>query len=161
LKLTEIDFQELKKHLLKKEPQNVYDLCDRYQLDVVTRVFFGKSSDSLSTVSQTFREAMEVVFGLNTKRAFLGLVSPLTSACMISICLANIHPRPIGVYLPMNLIAGKSLKVLNDYIQTFVDRTLSLALADLKAIPGKDRNLAQSLAVEESDAKACIRSRRL
>lgn len=75
LELTEIDFQELKKHLVKKEPQNVYDLMDRYQLDVVTRIFFGYSSDSLPATTQTFREAMEVVFNLNTKRIFLGYVS--------------------------------------------------------------------------------------
>ena len=67
-----MDFQELKKHLVKKEPQNVYDLMDRYQLDVVTRVFLGESAGSLPAIKQTFREAMETVFNLNTKRIFLG-----------------------------------------------------------------------------------------
>jgi hypothetical protein len=74
LELTEIDFQELKKHLMKKEPQHVYDLIDRYQLDVTTRVFFGKSSGSLPAIHQTFRVAMDTVLGINTKRVFLGHV---------------------------------------------------------------------------------------
>lgn len=89
LELTEIDFQQLKKHLIKKEPQNVYDLMDRYQLDVVTRVFFGYSSDSLPATTQTFREAMEVVFNLNTRRIFLGWVFPKNefSATILTVAL--------------------------------------------------------------------------
>ncbi|EPE30141.1 Cytochrome P450 [Glarea lozoyensis ATCC 20868] len=133
LELTEIDFQELKKHLVKDEPQDLYDLTDRYQLDVVTRVFLGKSADSLPSISQSFRRAMENVFDWNTKRIFLG---------------------PIGTLIPMNIVAGKSLQILNDYINTFVERVKAMSFEDVEAIPENDRNLVHTLIREEKDPKA-------
>lgn len=53
----------------------------------------------------------------------------------------------------MNLIVGKSLKILNDYIRTFVDRTLSMPHEKLKGIPEKDLNLVERLALENRDPK--------
>lgn len=132
LENTEVEFQQLKKHLIKEAPQNVYDLMDRYQLDVVTRVFFGLSANSLTAIKQTFREAMEVVLHLNTKRILLGW---------------------IGARLPMKLVVGKSLSEVNTYTDKFVDRTIAQSPAELEAIPEKERNLVQQLAIQERNPK--------
>jgi hypothetical protein len=53
----------------------------------------------------------------------------------------------------MQLMVGKSMKTMNDYIQTFVDRTMSISPADLKAIDEKHKNLVESLVLEGSDSK--------
>jgi hypothetical protein len=53
----------------------------------------------------------------------------------------------------MHLVAGKSLKIMNDYIQTFVDRAMSLSPADLKAVDEKDRNMVDCLVLDGRDAK--------
>ena len=53
----------------------------------------------------------------------------------------------------MKLFVGKSLNVLNSYIQRFVDKTMTQSSAELQAIPEKDRNLVQQLAVQDRDSK--------
>jgi hypothetical protein len=51
---------------------NVWDLVDRYQLDVATHVFFGKSTDSLITNKQPFRRAMERLLKIASYKTSLG-----------------------------------------------------------------------------------------
>lgn len=71
-------------HLLQKlgaedRAVSLLDLFDRYQLDVATHVFFGKSADSLTSAEQPFRRAIarlltvasfKLSFGLDTSGSF-------------------------------------------------------------------------------------------
>jgi hypothetical protein len=54
----------------------------------------------------------------------------------------------------MNLIAGKSVDFVNNYVQKFIDKAMSLSVADLKAIRESDRNLVECLVLDGHDAKA-------
>jgi hypothetical protein len=73
LEVTEEHFIQLLKHLsVGGIPVEVYDLIDRYQLDVVTHVFFGESANSLSTNRQPFRDAMDRLLKVNTIRVVFG-----------------------------------------------------------------------------------------
>ena len=54
------------------EPVNVDDILDRWVLDVVTEIFYGKSMDTLSSAEQPFRRAMNRVLGWNTWKTMFG-----------------------------------------------------------------------------------------
>lgn len=53
---------------------DVYDIIDRFQLDLVSQVFLGESTDSLSATQQPFRKAMETLLTYNTNRLLFGYV---------------------------------------------------------------------------------------
>ncbi|TVY37614.1 Cytochrome P450 [Lachnellula subtilissima] len=133
LEETEIDFQELKKHLMKPEAHDVYDLADRYQLDVVTRIFLGHSAGSLPATKQEFRVAMEKVFDWNTKRILLG---------------------PFGTKVPMGIVAAGPLKIVNEYVASFVDRVKAMSPSDIEAIPENEQNLVHGLIKHGKDPKS-------
>jgi hypothetical protein len=87
LEVTEGHFAKLVKHLSTDgTPVEVYDLIDRYQLDVVTQVFFGKSANSLSTNRQPFREAMDHLLKVNTIRVIFGSVCRHTEGLANMLC---------------------------------------------------------------------------
>lgn len=79
-KIRPTDGEVIEKHvqrMLAKIPSDgssveFYDLIDRYQLDVVTEVFLGKSANSLIENQQPFREAVDHLLRLNTHRLLLG-----------------------------------------------------------------------------------------
>ncbi|KAK8011012.1 cytochrome P450 [Apiospora arundinis] len=88
-KIRESDRGKIEKHvqnLLRVissagSPIEIYDVIDRYQLDVVTDVFLGKPANSLTEQRQPFRKAIDHLFRLNTRRlllAPLGLLVPDT-----------------------------------------------------------------------------------
>lgn len=54
---------------------DVYDIIDRFQLDLVSQVFLGESTNSLSATQQPFRRAMETLLTYNTNRLLFGYVS--------------------------------------------------------------------------------------
>ena len=51
---------------------DMYDLMDRYVLDVVTEIFLGESADSLLCEKQPFRNQMEALVKWNTFKTVLG-----------------------------------------------------------------------------------------
>ena len=59
LEITESHFAHVLKQVELGQAVNVWDMVDRYQLDVASHVFFGKSTDALITNKQPFRKAME------------------------------------------------------------------------------------------------------
>lgn len=60
--------------LVNKSPAgvDVYDVIDRFQLDLVSQVFLGESANSLSANEQPFRKAMETLLTYNTNRLLFG-----------------------------------------------------------------------------------------
>lgn len=73
--MAEGHFQKLL-DLVKQSPAGVdiYDVIDRFQLDLVSQVFLGESTDSLSAGEQPFRKAMEELLTYNTNRLLFGCV---------------------------------------------------------------------------------------
>lgn len=71
LAITETHAQDLFKRFDVNEPVEVYDLADRYQLDVVTDVFFGETANSL-TSEPPFRKPMDTLHPINTARMLFG-----------------------------------------------------------------------------------------
>ncbi|KAK7987080.1 cytochrome P450 [Apiospora saccharicola] len=65
--------------LIKNSPErvDVYDMVDRFQLDLVSQVFLGESTDSLSANEQPFRKAMEELLTFNTNRLLFGRLANL------------------------------------------------------------------------------------
>jgi len=53
---------------------NAYDVIDRFQLDVVTEVFCGESTNSLTSNQQPFRTAMDTLLKIASFRQLLGRV---------------------------------------------------------------------------------------
>lgn len=51
---------------------DVYDIVDRYQLDIVSSVYMGKSPDSLGTGFQPIRESMDILLRTNVMRQWFG-----------------------------------------------------------------------------------------
>ena len=66
-------FANVLKHLLNGgKSVEVWDLVDRYQLDVITHIFFGRCADSLITNQQPFRNAMEQLLKIASMKMTFG-----------------------------------------------------------------------------------------
>lgn len=80
LNITESHFTHLSQKLgADDKAVSLLGLFDRYQLDVATHIFFGKSTDSLTSFEQPFRRAIarlltvasyKLSFGLDTSDSF-------------------------------------------------------------------------------------------
>ncbi|KAI0878312.1 cytochrome P450 [Hypoxylon argillaceum] len=75
LEITEKHARQLFARLSTDAPVELYDLIDRYQLDVVTDVFFGESANSL-TSEPPFRAPMDTLHPINTARMLFGYLAP-------------------------------------------------------------------------------------
>ena len=87
--------------LLDKEGNDVADIVDRLQLDVVTEVFLGESTNSLTSNQQEFRTAMETLQKIACLRQLLGKV---------------------GVWLDDKYLAPQAVKFLQKYQNTMADK---------------------------------------
>jgi hypothetical protein len=72
LEITETHTQRLFDHFRQGEPLEVYDVIDRHQLDIVTHVLYGESTNSLVEKEQPFRDAMDAMLRLASTRTVLG-----------------------------------------------------------------------------------------
>jgi hypothetical protein len=77
-RVRESDFGITERHiqnafdLFVKDGAEAYDVIDRYQLDVVTEVFCGESTNSLTSNQQPFRDAMDTLLKVASFRWSLG-----------------------------------------------------------------------------------------
>ncbi|KAI1122066.1 cytochrome P450 [Nemania abortiva] len=77
----------------------IYDLIERYQLDVFTDIFLGKSANSLNEAHQPFRNSFDRLLRLNSYRLLLGAV---------------------GLSVPDRWLAPGSLRQLNAYFDSVI-----------------------------------------
>jgi hypothetical protein len=75
LEITEKHIRRLFDHFRRGEALEVYDVIDRLQLDVVTDIFYGESTNSLVQKEQPFRDAMDTLLRLASVRTILGYVA--------------------------------------------------------------------------------------
>ncbi|KAJ0159883.1 Cytochrome P450 52A13 [Colletotrichum tanaceti] len=120
LEITEKHAQKLFQRFDVGKPVEVYDVADRYQLDVVSEVFFGESADSL-TGHHPFREPMETLHPINTARMLFG---------------KNAY------YVKDKYLAPKALKELHDYTSGIVRRAYA---RDLTKKSPEDYNMLDDL----------------
>jgi hypothetical protein len=77
------DYEITEKHLkhvidiLATSGTDAFDAIDRWQLDVVTHVFCGKSTGSLTSNQQPFRDAMDILLRIASFRQLMGFVQSL------------------------------------------------------------------------------------
>ncbi|KAF9697072.1 hypothetical protein EKO04_005147 [Ascochyta lentis] len=131
LEITEKHTQRLFDHFRQAKPLEVYDVIDRHQLDIVTDIFYGESTNSLVDNEQPFRDAMDTMLRLASVRTILG---------------------PLASLFPDWIFARKAYRELNAYMNTRVDRTLALPREDLLKKEQK-MNLMETLAVKQPDRK--------
>lgn len=128
LEITEKHAQQLFKRFDVGKPIEVYDVADRYQLDVVSEVFFGESADSL-TGHHPFRDPMETLHPINTARMLFG---------------KNAY------YVKDKYLAPKALKELNGYTSGIVDRAYA---RDLSKKSPEDYNMLDDLVSQKKSVK--------
>lgn len=87
--------------LLDEEGNDAADVVDRLQLDVVTELFLGESTNSLTSNQQQFRTAMETLQKIACLRQLLGKV---------------------GVWLDDKYLAPQAVGFLQDYQNTMADK---------------------------------------
>lgn len=63
--------------------------------------------------------------------------------------------RPLGLLAPDRIFARQSVRHLDSYMDTHVDRARSLSAADIAAKAEKDFTLMDSMAARDLDAKVC------
>ena len=90
--------------LFDKEGHDVSDIVDRLQLDVVTEVFCGESTNSLTSNRQSFRTAMEKLQKIACVRQLLGRV---------------------GVLLDDKYIAPQAVRFVDQYQNSMADKAFS------------------------------------
>lgn len=106
-RIRDTDFEITEKHLkhvidlLAIPGTDAFDAIDRWQLDVVTHIFCGQSTDSLTSNQQPFRDAMDVLLGINSFRQIMG---------------------PVGVYLRDDWLAPRATREIDRYLDQFVDK---------------------------------------
>ena len=77
-RVRESDFEVTERHLLNafnllaEDGRDAFDVIDRLQLDIVTEVFCGESTNSLTSNQQPFRDAMEKLQKIACFRQLLG-----------------------------------------------------------------------------------------
>ncbi|RMZ70660.1 cytochrome p450 [Pyrenophora seminiperda CCB06] len=116
---------------------DVYDVVDRFQLDLVSQVFLGESTNSLSANEQPFRKAMEDLLTFNTNRLLFGR-------------LANLFPDWI--------FARSAYSELTRYINNLIEKTLALPInnqTDSKTV--KEFNLVEDLVATHPNDRYFIR----
>ncbi|KAI4646705.1 hypothetical protein J4E93_004928 [Alternaria ventricosa] len=119
------------------ETVDVYDMVDRFQLDLVSQVFLGESTNSLSANEQPFRKAMEELLTFNTNRLLFGR-------------LANLFPDW--------LFAPRAYRDLTRYIDDLIEKTLALPVnnqTDVKT--EKEFNLVEDLVSTHPNDRYFIR----
>ncbi|KAI2627827.1 cytochrome P450 [Hypoxylon sp. NC1633] len=133
LSVSEYHIQRLFQHI-HDAPQGleVFDVIDRLQLDIVTRIFLGVSTDSLKYDKSPFRDAMETLLKINTRRLPFGNVAKL---------------------FPDWMLAPVAFRELDQYIGGLVDKTLSLPVEELELKDASDRTLMEELALQQPDRK--------
>lgn len=97
--------------LLDQEGHDAADIVDRLQLDVVTEVFLGESTNSLTTNQQEFRNAMETLQKIACMRQLLGKV---------------------GVWLNDKYLAPRAVRFVQKYQDTMASKAF-LRTVDAKS----------------------------
>ncbi|KAH8688933.1 cytochrome P450 [Phaeosphaeriaceae sp. PMI808] len=87
--------------LLDKEGNDAADIVDRLQLDVVTEVFLGDSTNSLASNQQQFRTATETLRKIACLRKLLG---------------------KFGIWLEEKYLAPQAVRFIQDYQNTMAGR---------------------------------------
>ncbi|KAL7914427.1 cytochrome P450 [Trichoderma velutinum] len=127
LEITEMHVQNLFQHFNTSPAVEVYDLIDRFQLDVTTEVYLGESASSLATNKQPFRQAMDTLFTINTTRILFGKLSLL---------------------FPDTWIAPKAIENLHSYTRGLYKRALA---RDFSKKSPEDYNLLDDLIMQNKD----------
>lgn len=131
-------------------PVDVYDLIDRYQLDVVSSILMGKATRSVITGKQPFREAMDTLLRINGFRQLLGYLPPFPVFKNVSLIFA----RNIGALTPIQLLCPRAVRRLDEYLEECVDHTLQRSIEYIEQKPSPSENLVESLAVQHLSRKA-------
>ncbi|KAI1675966.1 cytochrome p450 [Pyrenophora tritici-repentis] len=124
---------------IKNSPEkvDVFDVVDRFQLDLVSQVFLGESTDSLSAKEQPFRKAMEELLTFNTNRLLFGR-------------LANLFPD--WLFVP------KAYRDLTKYVNDLIDKTLALPINNqTNSKAKKEFNLVEDLVTTHPNDRYFIR----
>lgn len=72
--ITERHVTALIRNLSENKTHDCLDQIDRFSLDVVSEVFFGESTDTLSAELQPLRDAVEEMYVWNTRKMMIGYV---------------------------------------------------------------------------------------
>ncbi|KAH8698215.1 cytochrome P450 [Phaeosphaeriaceae sp. PMI808] len=105
-RVRESDFEVTERHLksafdiLAIPGRDAFDTIDRFVLDVVTEVFCGESTNSLTSNQQPFRDAMDKLLKIASFRQLLGKA---------------------GLYLRDDWIAPSATKFIDRYLDAFAD----------------------------------------
>lgn len=104
---------------------------DRFNLDVVSDVFFGESANTLSTELQPLRDAVEEMYVWNTKKILIGR---------------------LGAFLPGN---AKASGVVVSYLDRLIDQAMTWRDEDKSIVAERRRNtLIGSLIAQNTSRKA-------
>ncbi|KAH8889464.1 cytochrome P450 [Thozetella sp. PMI_491] len=119
---------------LRSSPNGIelYDIMDRLQMDIATHVFFGESTNSLDSDTVPFRDSLAKLMHLNSVRLSLGRIALLFSDC---------------------LLAPADMKVVQQYMDSLVDRSLGLAKEHVEDVNSGRQSLSDSLAMNALSRK--------
>ncbi|KAK8868404.1 cytochrome P450 [Apiospora arundinis] len=140
-KIRESDRGKIEKHvqnLLRVissagSPIEIYDVIDRYQLDVVTDVFLGKPANSLTEQRQPFRKAIDHLFRLNTRRLLLA---------------------PLGLLVPDTWLARKSFRDYDAYLDTIVSQASTPSTDEVASKGNLEHTMMDSMVANGLSPKA-------
>ncbi|KAH7333355.1 cytochrome P450 [Rhexocercosporidium sp. MPI-PUGE-AT-0058] len=134
------EFDETESHYRKVLTQfktgkvfDVYDIVDRYQLDLVSCVYMGTSPNSIETGVQPIRWAMDTLLRTNVFRQWFG---------------------ELGVLVSEKILCPSAVKQLDLYLDSLASYTLDKPIGDIEKIPQQKRNLVEHLAVQRLGRKA-------
>lgn len=130
LPITEKHAQKFFEHLNVSKPVEICDLLDRYQLDIVTEVFFSESANSL-TKDHPVKYAMATLNPINTARILFG---------------KNAY------YIKDTFLAPKAMRDLDAYTTSVVDKGFA---RDLSKKSPDDYTMLEDLCVQKQTYKVC------
>ncbi|KAH7009161.1 cytochrome P450 [Macrophomina phaseolina] len=127
LEATEAHVQNMLPILRKGAPVDVYDIIERYQMDIVTAIYMGKSTGYLQSGAAPFRDALSTLLRINSARLLLGKCAPLVPDTVLC-------PGAIGVW--------------QKFMDSRIDDTLALPVSEIEQKEPANRSFVEKLAVQ-------------
>jgi cytochrome P450 len=130
------DFDVTEKHiknafrLLSQTGNDAFDILDRLQLDIVTEVFCGESTNSLVSNQQPFRRAMDTLLKIASVRQLLGKV---------------------GVYIQDDWLAPSATRYIDEFLDAFADKAFA------RKVDGNSATLVDDL-IQKGRSRADVKN---
>lgn len=124
---TETHLQKLLSILRSRAPVDVYDIIERYQMDIVTALYMGKSTNYLGSGAAPFRDALSTLLRINSTRLLLGKYAP---------------------FITDTILCPGAISTFERFMNSRIDDALALPVSEIEQREPTDQCLVEKLMLQ-------------